>query len=243
MDIDVLDVRRMFLGDLPWTFLVEIVVRTAIMYTFAFLLVRVMSRQVTQQLTLVEVLLIVALGSAVGDPMFSPDVPLLHGMAVIATVVSLNQGFAALVRRSAQLEVVLEGRPSRVVYEGRLDVNGVRGRGLATDELFELLRSEGVEHLGQVRVAYIEQSGLLSVFRYPSALERPGLAIEPPEILVPGHRYCDGDIPEQAGAYACCACGEVQTVTEGHAVGRCGDGHTEWTDRVKAPTADPPLTY
>lgn len=239
MDIDVLDVRRVLLGDLPWTFLVEIVVRTTVIYTFAFFLVRVMSRQVTQQLSLVEVLLIVALGSAVGDPMFSPDIPLLHGMAVIATVVSLNQGFAALVRRSTRLEVVLEGRPSRVVYEGRLDVDGVRERGLAADELFELLRGEGVEHLGQVRVAYIEQSGVVSVFRYRSALERPGLAIEPPEMLMASHRYDDGDIPEQPGAYACCTCGEVRTVAEGHAMGRCSDGHAEWTDRVKAPVTDP----
>jgi uncharacterized membrane protein YcaP (DUF421 family) len=89
-----------------------------------------MTRRAIGQLSVVEVLLIVALGSAVGDPMFYPDVPLLHGMAVISTVVLLNQAFAALVTRSERMEVLLEGKTSRVVHEGRIDLEGIHKTGL-----------------------------------------------------------------------------------------------------------------
>lgn len=241
MEVDVMDLRRMFLGDLPWTFLFEVVFRTAFLYSYTFVLIRVMRRQATGELSLVEVLLIVALGSAVGDPMFYPDVPLLHGMAVLTTVVLLNQGFGALVTRSRRVEVLLEGRPSQVVQAGRLCVKDIAARAVAPEELFELLRNRGVEHLGQVRAAYIEQNGRLSVFRYPLGDERRGLALEPPEELSPARRYGQGGIIDAGGYYACCTCGDVRQFAMGETVQPCDQGHFDWATRVSEPRGAPSM--
>ncbi len=233
MDIETLDLRRMFLGDFPLIFLAEVVFRTSFLYGFTFILVRAMRRQALGQLSLVEVLLIVAVGSAVGDPMFYADVPLLHGMVVIATVVTLNELFAALVRRSPRFESLLEGKPSRVAIAGRVDRDGIRSRGMSAEELYELLRNAGVESLGEVRVAYIEQNGLLSLFRYPRGEERVGLALEPPDVLEPSERYRRDDIADVTALYACCSCGEVREFRAGVAVPLCDSGHADWARRVR----------
>lgn len=81
--IRVFDLQRMLIGDLPWTFTFEVIVRTVIMYVYTLLMIRLLTKRAVGQLSLVEFLLVIALGSAVGDPMFYHDVPLLHGIAVI----------------------------------------------------------------------------------------------------------------------------------------------------------------
>src|SRR5690606_35895248 len=48
------DLQRMFIGDLPWTYTFEVVVRTIIMYIYTLLLIRLLSRRAIGQLSLIE---------------------------------------------------------------------------------------------------------------------------------------------------------------------------------------------
>lgn len=75
-------------------------------------------RRVVGQLSLVEFLLVIALGSAVGAPMFYPDVPLLHAMAVVAVIVLLNRGLNRLIIQSGHIERLVEGTPVPLVQAG-----------------------------------------------------------------------------------------------------------------------------
>lgn len=214
-----------------WTFVFEIIFWTVILYGFMFVLMRLMGRRSITQLSIVELLLIIALGSAVGDPMFYPDVPLLHGMAVITTVVTLNRAVSFLINRSDRVEHIVAGSLARVVREGQLDLSGFEAVEVTREEVFELLRLSRIKHLGQVRAAYLEQNGELSVFRHPPGEERLGLPIEPPESVEPLERYEVGSPAPAAGHYACWACGATRLHEAGVAIEACACEHPE---RVKA---------
>ncbi len=84
------DLVRMFLGSEPPLFYLEILVRTCVVYLYALVLIRWVGGRGVAQMSTVEFLLVIALGSAVGDAMFYPDVPLLHAMLVISAVVVIN---------------------------------------------------------------------------------------------------------------------------------------------------------
>jgi uncharacterized membrane protein YcaP (DUF421 family) len=198
-DLIPFDPIRMFLGDAPPGFMAEIVLRTLIVYVYTLVLLRWIGGRSIAQLSVVEFLLVIALGSAVGDAMFYPDVPLLHALAVITVVVLIDKAIDVLVRRSSAAKQMIAGRSIAVVEHGRILTEGILNRGISGLELMEMLRLEGVENLGEVRNAYLEASGRVSVFRYPSP--RPGLPINPPH---------DVRLPSRAleGEPACCAhCG------------------------------------
>lgn len=75
------------------------------------------------QITPFEFLIVVVLGSATGDPMFYPHVPLLHGMIVITVVALLQRVFARLTNHSLMLRHALESRPLLI----RMDRSTRRG--------------------------------------------------------------------------------------------------------------------
>jgi uncharacterized membrane protein YcaP (DUF421 family) len=62
--------------------------------------------------------LVIALGSAVGDAMFYPDVPLLHALLVVTVVVVANKGLDVIIARSQQAERAIDGIPEEAVRNG-----------------------------------------------------------------------------------------------------------------------------
>ena len=228
-EIVAFDLRRIFVGDLPWSFTLEIAFRTAVMLVFTYGMVRLVGGRAVRQLSLVEFLLVIGLGSAVGDPMFYPDVPLLHGMVVVTVAVGLHRGVGQVLARNDKIEEFIEGVPHRVVLNGHLDREGMAKVGLANDEIFADLRQREITQLGEVRLAYAEANGDLSLFRYDPPDVRPGLAIVPPPELEPPP---DEDEYRRAGLYACRNCGRTRELPEGPGVVRCECEVSRWVPAV-----------
>ena len=159
---------RIFLGDLSLELVLEIVLRTAFMYLYTFGLVRLLGKRGLGQLSPFELVIIVALGSAVGDPMFYADVPLAHGIVVISVVVALQRILVKVTERNKGLERLIESVPVLLVRDGVLIQEALDKEDLSENEVLMGLRDKGVEFLGEVRRAYLEPSGHISVFKQKS---------------------------------------------------------------------------
>jgi uncharacterized membrane protein YcaP (DUF421 family) len=172
------DIGRILLGDTPPLFMAEIVVRTVIVYVYTFAMVRWLGGRSIAQLSVVEFLLVIALGSAVGDAMFYPDVPLLHALAVITVVVMVNKGIDVVLARLPQTQKYVDASPVEVISHGKLMEDGLRASGYSALEVYEQLRMQGVRNTGEVETAILESNGRLSVFRLTKPVN--GTALLPP---------------------------------------------------------------
>lgn len=135
------------------------------MYLYTLALVRLLGKRGMAQLSPFEMVIIVALGSAVGDPMFYADIPLIHGMLVVTVVVGLERLIVRLTEKNQWLERVVESAPVLLVADGKILEAALDHEDLSEAELFMALRQNGIEQLGEVRLAYLEPSGHLSVYR------------------------------------------------------------------------------
>jgi uncharacterized membrane protein YcaP (DUF421 family) len=222
------DLNHILFGDYPPIFMVEIAGRTVIIFLYTLLLIRWMGKRGMGNLTPFEFAIIVALGSAVGDPMFQADVPLLHCMLVITLVIGLQRGLAAFSAHNEWAERALSSTPSILVIDGVIQVENLQRESFTREELLEELRLKGVEQLGDVRIAYLEPSGELSVMRR----EEPqgGLSAEP----LAGQ---DCPSPGREGQQCCCGyCGQLSCTNGG--TGTCKNcGRREWKAVVAARVA------
>lgn len=234
---DSFDLYRIFVGDHPPVFLLEILFRTTVLYLYVLLVLRLIGKRGMGQLSPFEFTIIIALGSAVGDPMFYPEVPLLHGLVVVTAVVALTRAVTFLSNRSEEVEKFLEGQPCRVVSDGELRLDAIDSERISREELFMLLREKGVSQLGQVRQAFLEPSGAVSAFRVTDERCRRGLPIIPPydEPTPPDGLTVRG--PERQGgiAYACWKCGHVVDAVLDPAQGCTACGGDDWTPATRDP--------
>lgn len=159
------DWQRIFIGDAPPLFLFEIAFRTLFMYVFTLLLVRVIGKRGLTQLSPFEYMIIIVLGSAAGDPAFYPDVPLTHAMVVMGVVVTLQKILEIITEKNRPLEIAVEGQARLLVRDGQLLMAALAAEKLSKSEVYEELRGADVEFISQVRFAYLEPSGRVSVLK------------------------------------------------------------------------------
>lgn len=223
------DLQRMLFGDESPVFLLEIIFRTLIVYFYALLLLRWLGSRTIGQLSTIEFLLVIALGSAVGDAMFYPDVPLVHALLVVTVVVIANKLLDVVIARNKAAERLLDGVPKGVIIDGVIERSFLNDVSLGGSELFQQLRHHGVEHLGQVARAYIEPDGVLTVFR-DKADDRPGLPIAPPWEIEPPVKISALEATSNSMLLACRRCGQLHQAEDAVAPGNCPNcAHDLWT--------------
>lgn len=213
--------QRLLIGqDHPWQYVFEIMFRTAVMYAVLVVFFKITGKTGIRQLSAFDLILIIGLGSAAGDPMFYDDIPLLHAVAVFVTILGIYLGINKITQKSHAADVALEGETACVLQSGVIDYGKLMAEGLTLMQFYSELRQEKVTHLGQVRYAYIEISGETTVFYVEDEDVQPGLPILPqqlkaqrPSVNEAGHHSCaqcgytrNFEAPEAAPVCSQCTC-------------------------------------
>jgi uncharacterized membrane protein YcaP (DUF421 family) len=201
------DWHRIFYAEkIPMSYLAEIGVRTVIMFLALILVLKWISKRGVKQLSVFELALLIALGSATGDPMFYHYVPVSYGIVVLIVVIFLYKIITTLAAKSKKLELILEGKPICLLTNGRIDYKNYQKAGLPYDKFFAELRLKNVAQLGQVKKVYLETSGEMSVYMFADEEVCLGLPIYPELIENPLENIDDLD------HYACIYCGNIQSI-------------------------------
>ncbi|MBB4803383.1 uncharacterized membrane protein YcaP (DUF421 family) [Flavobacterium nitrogenifigens] len=216
---------RLFYNNLPEAFILEVIFRSTVMFTILLLTLKLAGKRGVKQLSIFETVIIIALGSAAGDPMFYEDVGIIPAAIVFSTIIILYRTVTWLTGKSKKFEEFIEGKTECLINDGKFSITSFKKESLAQDEFFAELRIKSIEHLGQVRHAFIETSGEISVFYYEDKDVGYGLPIVP--LLFEKKNKI---IPED-GVYSCSFCGNTEELKKGTST--CKDCHKdEWVPSI-----------
>ena len=162
---------------------------------------RILGKRGVEQLSIFELVVIISLGSAAGDPMFYKEVGILPAILVFVMIVGLYSAITFFVGRSKKFEMLMEGKPVCLIKNGVFSIDNFTKEALGADEFFAELRLQGVSQLGQIEEAIMESSGEISIFFYPEEEVKFGLPIMPDSL--------DNWVEkvEDTNNYACIFCG------------------------------------
>jgi len=203
-----IDWTKIMVGEEKWGFLIEIAIRTILMYFIILIGLRLLGKRGVGQLSVFEMVVIISLGSAAGDPMFYKEIGLMVPLAIFAIIVGAYRLTTYLMAKSKRFDDLVEGQATYIIEKGMFSVNEFRKEALAQDEFFSELRQQGVSHLGQVETAILETSGCVSIFFFSDEEVQPGLPIMPKE-FARASKMVDLD-----GLYACSFCGKVHHISK-----------------------------
>ena len=217
---------RLLLNGFPVVFLLEVIFRTAVMFVVLLLALRFTGKRGVKQLSIFEIVIIIALGSAAGDPMFYHDVGMLPAICVFIVVIAFYRLVTWLTGKSKWFEELLEGKTEILIDNGFFSVMKFEKEAIAQDEFFSELRLKSIEHLGQIKYAFLEPSGNISVFYFADAEVKPGLP------LLPALFNLKSKVIPNAGLYACSNCGFTESLPPGKAI--CSVcKQEEWVEAIK----------
>src|ERR1044072_3135144 len=106
---EIFEWRRLLFNELPFEFLIEVVVRTVIMLIVVRLTLKFTGKRGVKQLSVFEVVIIISLGSAAGDPMFYEDVGLVPAIFVFLVILLMYRTVTWMLGKSSWFEKFIEG--------------------------------------------------------------------------------------------------------------------------------------
>ncbi|WP_312764652.1 YetF domain-containing protein [Epilithonimonas sp.] len=203
------DFKQILLGSEDWNFLLETILRTGIMFFVIIFGLRLLGKRGVKQLSVFELVVIIGLGSAAGDPMFYKDVGIMPAIVVFTMIISLYTVITYFIGKSKNFEKLVEGKPICLIQDGVFCIDDFRKESLGEDEFFAELRLKGVSQLGQVEKAIEEISGEISVFYYEDKDIKYGLPILPNSLENPLKTF------SKDTHYSCTFCGYTQEFKSG----------------------------
>lgn len=137
--------------------------RTVILYLLIIGGIRLMGKRQIGELEPVELVFTLLIADLAAVPMQDFGIPLITGIVPIVTLLCVTFLLSVFTAKSIRFRVLMCGKPSIIVENGKISQKEMSKNRLTLDELQEELRIQGVTDLTTVKYAILETSGQLTV--------------------------------------------------------------------------------
>lgn len=151
----------------------RVVLNTLAIYVSLTIGLSLLGHRQTSELSIVELVIVMVMGSAVETAMVNGNTSLPAGLISAGTLLVCNRLMSLLLERYGWLREVVVGRPILLVTRGKLLPGRVRSAGLTEADVLEGIRERGYDDLSQVRLAVLEIDGTISVVPQDAQEEQP----------------------------------------------------------------------
>ena len=147
----------------------DVALRTAIVYIFLVVAIRVSGKREIGQMSVLELVVILIISDAVQNSMVGENASIWGGLVAVTVLLTLDFALRSLTLRWPRFRKVLQGEPRLLIRDGQILERALREEGISTDEVAAAVRGQGVERIDQVSLAVLETDGSISVIPMPAA--------------------------------------------------------------------------
>lgn len=141
----------------------DIVLRTASVFVFILLVIRLTGKKEISQLSITDFVLIILVSNAVQNAMVGPDTSLSGGLIAALVLFGLDYLIKLFTYRNKRFKKLVEGEPVVLVYKGQKIERNLQSEKISDDELATAARSHGVMGIEHIEIAVLETNGTISV--------------------------------------------------------------------------------
>jgi uncharacterized membrane protein YcaP (DUF421 family) len=149
----------------PQAPLVETFVRGTVLYLGVLILLRLTPARESGAVGTPDLLVMVLLADAAQNAMAGPHHAVGDGLTLIVTILAWSAAVDWASFRWPFVHRFLRTPPVRLVREGQILAGNLRRQLITTDELMAQLRKHGVDDVAEVKGAWIEDDGQISLVR------------------------------------------------------------------------------
>jgi uncharacterized membrane protein YcaP (DUF421 family) len=136
-----------------------------VMFVVGLIAFRMMGSQTVGRLTDFDLVVAIAIGALIGDALADPELNVLIIITAIAGLVIFQIITCFVTMKSPFLEKIITGKPIKLVENGKILPQGLRRARLTKSNLHQELRVKGLLSVDNVKQAFLEPSGKVSVIK------------------------------------------------------------------------------
>ncbi|TVP40387.1 DUF421 domain-containing protein [Candidatus Nitrosocosmicus arcticus] len=142
--------------------ILSVIIRTAIIASLVFIIVKWLGGKGIGQLSPFALLIVVGLGSAIGDPMLYKEISIPQAMAAVIIAIIFFKAIDYLTLKSRRFRNSLQPKPILLVDYGSIIKEGLKKAKMDITEFEAEMRLEGIENEKEIKYARLESNGRIS---------------------------------------------------------------------------------
>jgi uncharacterized membrane protein YcaP (DUF421 family) len=158
-----IDWQEMFV---PTHSIVSVILRGTLTYIMLFMILRFLLKRQSGVIGIADLLVIVLIADAAQNAMAHEYKSITEGAILVLTIVFWNYAIDWLGFRFPSLQRLTRPPPLLLIKDGKMLFRNMRREMITSEELNSQLRQQGVETCSEVKTAYIEGDGSISIIRY-----------------------------------------------------------------------------
>jgi uncharacterized membrane protein YcaP (DUF421 family) len=143
----------------------EIIMRGTMTYILLFVILRILLKRQTGVIWVADLLAIVLIADASQNAMANEYKSITEGAILVLTIVFWNFAIDWLGYRFPVFQRLTRPPPLPLIEDGKMLLRNMQKEMITTEELNSQLRQQGIEHCSEVKKAFIEGDGSISVIR------------------------------------------------------------------------------
>ena len=143
-------------------------IRTIFLYIIVLIVMRLMGKREIGQLQPFELVVSILIADLASIPMADSGIPITNGIIPILGLLVMHLLISLINIKSMKAREILCGKPSILIYRGRIDEKMLKKERFTLNELQERLRGNNIVNIGDVEYAILETSGQLTVIPKPN---------------------------------------------------------------------------
>ena len=145
-----------------------IFIRSISLYIIVLIVMRLMGKREIGQLQPFELAISIMIADLASTPMADTGIPLTNGIIPILALLVMHLVISILNMKSIKARQILCGKPSILIYRGKIDEKSLKKERFTVNELEERLRGNNIVNIGDVEYAILETSGQITVIQKPN---------------------------------------------------------------------------
>lgn len=142
-------------------------IRAILLYILVLVVMRLMGKREIGQLQPFELAISIMIADLASIPMTDTGVPISNGIIPILGLLVMHLLISLINMKSIKAREIICGKPSILIYRGKINEKALKKERFTINELEERLRGNNIFNLGDVEYAILETSGQVTVIQKP----------------------------------------------------------------------------
>ncbi|QHE62311.1 DUF421 domain-containing protein [Rossellomorea vietnamensis] len=142
-----------------------IILRTLFLYVMIIFIFRIMGKREIGELSILDLVVFMMIAEMAVMAIEEPEDPIIHTVLPMGIIVLVQILFAWFSLRSKSFRELLDGKPTVIIHNGKIDDQAMKKQRYNYDDLLLQLREKDIFNLADVEFAILEPSGKLSVLQ------------------------------------------------------------------------------
>ena len=141
--------------------------RAIVLYLIVLVVMSLMGKREIGQLQPFELAISIMIADLASIPMTEIGIPIFNGIVPILGLLVMHLILSLINLKSLKAREIICGKPSILIYRGKINEKELKKERFTINELEERLRGNNVVNLGDVEYAILETSGQVTVIQKP----------------------------------------------------------------------------